>query len=382
MERSKLFVAVATALLAACETPTAPDVGSHAVASRGGVVTSSSSATTFSGEATVVQTSVTPPGILTPITINLVETGKLPESGGALGATLLKLDISKEQTGGLLELGAKVGHAATVGQGKRSRAQATVADLSLNVAGNAIEATFLQALASAVCDAAGGAIAAGSSTVSDLVINGTPFSVGTPANQTVVDLPALHVVANEQATKPGAANDADITVNALHVTAYAVNLDGSRGAQLADVIVASAHADIHCGLCADQGDDFTTGGGWFPAGAAPNARKIFAVAGGYKNGQPWGHLNYLDKAGNMRVKGTAVMSYENTKTENGNVSIIKGTAELSDGTPVGYTVIVADNGEPGDADTFDITLSNGYHSGGVLGGGNIQFHGKPGACTQ
>ena len=39
-----------------------------------------------------------------------------------------------------------------------------------------------------------------------------------------------------------------------------------------------------------------------------------------------------------------------------------------------------DNGEPGDTDEFWIALGNGSPSGGVLGGGNIQFHTKPSRC--
>src|SRR5207244_3294497 len=34
----------------------------------------------------------------------------------------------------------------------------------------------------------------------------------------------------------------------------------------------------------------------------------------------------------------------------------------------------ADNGEPGRADTFTLTLSTGYTASGKLGGGNIQLH--------
>lgn len=376
MTRSTLLVALGAVLAAGCERPTSPKILPNAD------LASATSTTTFSGEATVVQAQVTP-GVLAPIGISLVPTGALPTSGGALNATLLQLNVSKEQTAGFLSLDAEVGHASTVGQGKESRSQATVASVDLNVAGNQIGATFLEALASAVCDAVGGATATGSSVITDLVVNSTGYTVGTQPNQVVVDLPALRVIANEQTRKPGSASDGDITVNALHVTAYALNLDGTRGAQLADVIVASAHADIHCGLCTDLGDDFTTGGGWITANAAPQARKYFAVAGGYKNGEPWGHLTYLDRATGLRVKGTGVLKYTNTSTANGTTSVIKGTGELADGSPVSYTATVTDNGEPGDTDQFSLALDNGYNSGAgdVLGGGNIQFHQKPSRCN-
>jgi hypothetical protein len=378
MRRSILVLSLAAAVVAGCERPTAPTITTNAD------VIPVTSATTFSGEATVVQAQVTPLGVLAPVGINLVSTGKLPESGDALSATLLQVSIAKEQTAGLLSLDAEVGHAHTVGQGKQSRAQATVASLELDVAGNQIGATFLQAIASAVCDAVGGASATGRSTIADLVVKGTTYSVGTEPNQVIVDFPTLRVIANEQTRKSGNTSDGDITVNALHVTAYAPpNADGTRGAQIADVIIASAHADIHCGLCTDQGNDFTTGGGWVTAGAPPQARRVFAVAGGYKNAQPWGHLTYLDKATGLRVKGTAVLSYKNIPSDKGGTtSIIDGLGELADGSPVKYRATVTDNGEPGDTDEFWISLNDGYPSGGVLGGGNIQFHQKPNRCSQ
>lgn len=376
MTRSTLLLALGAVVMAGCERPTAP-----APTMPNADVVSATSATTFSGEATVVRAQVTPLGVVAPVGITLVPTGALPSSGGALNATLLHLNIDKAQTAGLLSLDAEVAHAHTVGQGKQSRAQATVASLDLDVAGNQVGATFLEALASAVCDAVGGATATGSSVITDLVVNGTGYSVGTEPNQVIVNLATLRVIANEQTRNSGNATDGDITVNALHVTAYAPNLDGTRGAQIADVIIASAHADVHCGLCTDQGDDFTTGGGWITPDATPQARKHFAITGGYKNGQPWGHLTYLDKATGLRVKGTGVLSYKNTPSDNGTTSVIMGTGELADGKVVGYTATVTDNGEPSDTDTFSILLDNGYHSGGMLGGGNIQFHQKPSHCN-
>lgn len=372
MTRSTLVLALGALVVAGCERPTAPSIVRNADQA------SATSSTTFSGDATVVQARITP-GVVAPVEINLVETGALPESGGALNATLLQVSLNKDQTAGLLSFDAEVGHAHAVGQGKKSRSQATVASLDMEVAGKRIRATFLEARASAICDAVGGATATGSSVIADLIVDGTGYSVGTEPNQVILDLPALRVMANEQTRKSGSASDGDITVNALHVTAYALNLDGTRGAQLADVIIASAHADVHCGLCTDQGDDFTTGGGWIAAGDPPHARRNFAVAGGYKNGAPWGHLTYLDKATGLKVKGTGVLTYRNTPSDNGMTSIITGTGD-ADGKPVRYTATVTDNGEPGDADTFSILLDNGYESGGVLGGGNIQFHDKPSRC--
>ena len=369
MERSKLFLAVAATLVGACETPTAPSAR-RLDADRPALDASSTSATTFSGEATVVRASVTP-GIGEPITVNLVETGKLPESGGALTATLLKLEISKTQTGGILGLDATVGHASAVGQGKRSHSQATVADVTLEVAGQPIRATALEAAASAVCDAVGNAIGAASSAIADLTVAGQPITVTGERNQ-VIDLPLLRIMLNEQVvTQSG--NRTDVTVNALHITAS----DPVTGKKV-DVIVAQAHADITCGVCTDQGDDFTTGGGWIvtPAGDRAN----FAISGGKRTG--WGHLTYHDKGAKLKVKSETIDDYVHDYTSN--TSTITGQATVNDIPDQPFKVTVHDAGEPGrDADTFEIEIPGStYAAFNKLGGGNIQFHNKPSRCPE
>jgi hypothetical protein len=370
MERSKLFLAVVATLVAACETPTAPSAR-RLDADRPALDASSTSATTFSGEATVVRASVTP-GIGEPITVNLVETGKLPESGGALSATLLKLEISKTQTGGILGLDATVGHASTVGQGKRSRSQATVADLALEVAGQRIEAAFLKAAASAVCDAAGNAVGAASSAIADLTLAGQPITVTGQPNQEI-NLPGLKIVLNEQDVKQDG-NTADATVNALHVTA----VDPVTGTKV-DVIVAQAHADIKCGLCTDQGDDFTTGGGWIVVPQTGD-RANFAISGGKRQG--WGHLTYHDKGAKLTVKSETIDHYEHDFATN--TSTITGWATVNDVPNQRFTVRVQDAAEPGrGADTFEIEIpGSGYAAVNKLGGGNIQFHDKPSRCPE
>src|SRR5882672_11022633 len=54
--------------------------------------------------------------------------------------------------------------------------------------------------------------------------------------------------------------------------------------------------------------DFVTGGGYIfatPSGAMGN----FGVGGGVKNGQFWGHLDYIDHGNGMHVKATSVTGY-------------------------------------------------------------------------
>lgn len=297
-------------------------------------------ATTYSGQATAVR--VTDP-LTGPVT--LADTGPLPSSGGAQDASLLSGSVPGVLTANVL-------HATTIAQGDRSRSEASVADLGLTVAGNTISADFLMARATATCSSV-----SGGADIFSLVINGHSVAASGQPNQTVSLPGGATVVINEQTSGSGA-----ITVNALHVSVPGV----------IDVVVSSAHADIHC-----QGPppcstakDFVTGGGWI---AASGSKGTFGVAGGgTKNGGFWGHLVYIDHGSGLRVKGTGVTAYVITGPTSRH---IEGTAEVNGAPGFTYSVDVADNGEPGvGSDTFALRLSNGYSAFGVLGGGNIQLH--------
>jgi len=351
-----LFLTLTAALFTSCEKPTGP--ARHEPPA---FWLTAATSTTFSGDATVLRATVLG---LAPIVVG--EAGPLSGSGGAEESSLLS--VSKDQTGGLLS--AEVVHASAVAQGNRSRAEASVASVSLTVAGNAIQADLLRSQAQATCDGAGQASASGSSELAGLVINGQAITVSGQPNQRV-DLPGLRVVINEQSGS-ASGNRSDITVNALHVTAF----NPLSGQTLADVIISSAHADISCAACPPPVGDFVTGGGWItgPSGARAN----FGVAGGMKNGGLWGHLTYVDHGpSGFKVKGTSVTSYE---VMGPTWRRIKGIAEVDGVSGIGYTVDVTDAGEPGRDDTFSITLSTGYSASGKLAGGNIQLHAKSDAC--
>src|SRR3989441_3401121 len=272
------LLALTASVLDSCEKPTGP--ATHGLPA----FDLSSTRTTFSGEATVVSVTVPSLPLLSPIILG--HAGPLSESGGADHSTLLSATISKEQTLNLLALDAEVVHAATVGQGNHSRAEASVADVSLNVAGNTIQADVLSSRAEARCDGAGGASASGSSEIAGLVVNGTQIVVTGQPNQLVSPAP-VKIVINEQSNS-ASGNHSDITVNALHVTVT----DPLTGQRLADVVISSAHADITCAGCTSPIGDFVTGGGWIngPSGARAN----FAVAGGGEKGAALGRLTYID----------------------------------------------------------------------------------------
>jgi hypothetical protein len=312
----------------------------------GGGGNTSTSTVTFSGRATVVKATV----LGTPIVLS--DTKDLPGTGGALNASLLTAD---EEVPGSFKLEANVLHAATLGMGDRSRSAASVADLVLTVGGNTISAAFLRSTAFASC----GGTARGTSEIAELVINGTPVLVAVAPNTTIALPTGGTITINEQIDNSDG-EYGSFTVNALHVIIPGV----------ADVIIASAHADIKCtGSITCNGGDFITGGGWI----GPNeAKRNFGVAGGIKNGKLWGHLTFLDHATpNIKVKSTEILTYtivDATKTRT-----ITGNCEIND-VPGKFTVTLTDNGEPGRSDIFDLTLSTGYKATGTLVGGNIQLH--------
>jgi hypothetical protein len=302
--------------------------------------------TQFSGQATGVRATVLG------IPIVLSDTGPLPAEGGALEASLLDASIP-----GVLEVG--VLHAATVGQGQTSRAEASVAQVQITVSGTTLGAEFLMSEATAICTATGPAVQGGSD-IARLLINGQEVVVTGAPNQTI-DLGLVKVIINEQSSNISG-NRAEITVTALHVIAPGV----------ADIEVAKAHADVVCQgprACPNE-RDFVTGGGWILPRDGMRDKATFAVAGGIKNGY-WGHLNYIDHGTGMKVKGTGVTVYTVTGEKSRH---IEGTCEIN-GVGGTYIVDVADNDEPGRGiDTFSIRLSNGYTAMETLGGGNIQLH--------
>ena len=305
-------------------------------------------AATFSGQAAVVS------GNVAGIPIDLGDTGPLPSSGGAQESSLLSTSVPGVLTVDVL-------HATTVGQGDRSRSEASVADLSLTVGGNTISADFLSSNVMAVCTS-NGAATSGSSDIANLTINNMSVAVSGQPNQTVMLPTGGEIIINEQNSSPGS-----MTVNALHVI-----VPNTAGVPGSDLIISSAHADITCQgppNC-NSSDDFVTGGGWILT--TSGAKANFAVAGGMKNGSFWGHLEYIDHGTGMKVKGTGVTGYTNTGQTSREIT---GTADVNGDSEM-YTVDVSDNGEPGKGvDTFSMTLSpSGYTASGTLAGGNIQLH--------
>jgi len=130
--------------------------------------------------------------------------------------------------------------------------------------------------------------------------------------------------------------------------------------------------------------DFVTSGGFVLTDTLNMAN--FGAHGGCKNGQFWGHVNYVDHGGfagrvPYHIDSILITGYL-TPVQGSNIRDICGVARTNaaEPQPVRFRVRLVDNGEPGIADLFGIRLSNTYHltprplNNGQGGGGDVQLH--------
>ena len=132
--------------------------------------------------------------------------------------------------------------------------------------------------------------------------------------------------------------------------------------------------------------DFVTSGGFVLKNSGKDAN--FGAHGGCMGGEFWGHVNYVDHDNGYHVDSLSITAYL-TPQPGSNIRDICGMATTNnsaDPQPLFFRVRLVDNGEPGVADLFGISLSNGYSvslrllGGGQHGGGNVQLH-KPNPST-
>lgn len=173
-------------------------------------------AQTVTGQAAGVQATVF--SLLGGTTLGLANTGALSGPTDALRASQLAGNLP------LAALTAEVPSATTIGYPDQVNSVASLANLALSIAGSTIGADLLTSRATATLNGGG----AGSSSVSNLLLNGAPVPVSGAPNQTV-SIPGGQMVINEQLTSP-----TGIVVNALHITVGGV----------ADVVIGSAVAGI------------------------------------------------------------------------------------------------------------------------------------------
>ena len=178
----------------------------------------------YSGEALVV--GVRALGI----NVSLEDTGPLPSTGGSLAAQLASASIPPLLAADLLTAG-------VTGQNNQTSSQASVATLSLSVAGVSIQASILTSNAEAACYPDRAAVS-GSSSIAALSVNGESIHVTGAPNQTIPLLLGSLVI-NEQissVTNTPFATSAAMLVNALHL----------KLAGIADAVVSSAYSGVTC----------------------------------------------------------------------------------------------------------------------------------------
>ncbi len=293
--------------------------------------------------------------------IVLSDTGELDSSGGSKDESLINFDEGVVQ--------ASVLHATTVGSGNRTDSMAITAGLGLDLSSLGVDlsisATVLQAVASAECTNAAPALS-GYSDIVGLTINGKHIEASGKPNQTLDIGGLIKVTINEQVE-----TDKSITVTALRVEVL-----GALGTPVAEVAISRAKAGLVCGSGPDgecpPAADFVTGGGFFFD--EYGQRVNFGMNGGvFPNGDMKGRFNLLGPG--HHVRGSSVVDYRIVDATTRELDYV-----ADDGGATFCTVTVADNGEPGRADTFGISCDSGYSASGTLSqGGNIQLH-KPTSC--
>jgi hypothetical protein len=142
--------------------------------------------------------------------------------------------------------------------------------------------------------------------------------------------------------------------------------------------------------------DFVTSGG-FVVNPETGKKANFGVHGGCKNGEFWGHLNYVDHATGYHVNSLEVTAYLAPEGVESPVRDVCGIAQSNnplDPETFYFRARLIDNGEPGGPalDKFGLKLGSGYQlppAGYVDGtgapsvvlalgtarpGGNVQLH--------
>ena len=171
------------------------------------------------------------------------------------------------------------------------------------------------------------------------------------------------VSVNQIASSTATSTGGDIVMNALQI-------DTPSGDQ---IVVASSHAGVTCPKATSGGGGCkgkVTGGGVFMLNGK---RQTFGfIAGTKKDGTAFGNFNYVNHGNGDHLQG----SVESVNVDNSAVpptATVTGTLK----TGGGYTLVVTDAGEPGRADTFNLTsapLTTGSPITLDPRGGNIQIH--------
>jgi hypothetical protein len=177
---------------------------------------------------------------------------------------------------------------------------------------------------------------------------------------------SVNNIASSTATSTGG----DIVINALQINT-------TSGDQ---IVVASSHAGVTCPKATSDGGGSggcpgkVTGGGVFMLNGK---RQTFGFIAGTKNdGTAFGNFNYVNHGNGVHLQGT-IQSVNIDASGTPSTATVTG-ALTENGSPSGsYTLVVTDAGQPGRADTFNLTsgpLTTGNPIALSPRGGNILIH--------
>jgi len=248
---------------------------------------------------------------------------------------------------------------------------ADVDDLQVVIGGHTIIANGFSNTATASCPLILGdkALVSSTSFVGSVHIDQDLYStLIDPQTITLADGTIVNV--NTIASSTATATGGDIVINALQILTPSGD----------EIVVASSHAGVTCPKVTGGGGSGGGGNGGCPGKVTGggvfmlnNQRQTFGfVAGTKKDGTAFGNFNYVNHGTGAHLQGNVQsVSIDNTVTPP--KATVTGT--LKTGDP--YTLVVVDAGEPGRADTFQLT-SVPLNTGGPIAldprGGNIQIH--------
>ncbi|MEJ7847328.1 MAG: carboxypeptidase-like regulatory domain-containing protein [Pyrinomonadaceae bacterium] len=201
----------------------------------------STSAQTFSGQATAVRTSVRVGGLPALVT-TVNDTGPLPAGGGSINTASAAATVPGVVTIGASTVRTSGGVAPSTPT--TSNSFASVGSVSTTGFNNNLLVTAGLITSTTQCSCSNGtATCTGNFSIANnqITIGGTTFTVDATANQVftaTVGNTSVRVVVNEQIVTEGG-----LTVNGLHIT-YTQTVGGV--VTTTDIIVASSHSDITC----------------------------------------------------------------------------------------------------------------------------------------
>ena len=327
-----------------------------------------STGVSYRGQATVINVTDIHQPFPGPIVI--CNAGPLPSAGGFLETSVTETNIAN---GALMF---ELAQASCSGEGPVTTSASSGQSLIVEIMAtdgtmSILRANLVAAEATASCRLNGGVDVSATVDIEGLVLNGEAIAVARKPNQ-VVNFHGGQLIINEQ-TSSGSGSSGEITVTPLHVLVEGC-MNGAFGSVRAGITCAAGSPPPPPAECGKL-----TGGGWI-VGTPSGAKGNFAVGGGIRRGQFWGHLNYIDHGTGMHVHATETTGFT-VDPADPDCRFISYNVTI-DGAPGTADVRACDKGEPGRDDIFEITLSNGYHAGGDLGGndpggGNIQLHKCP-----